>query len=200
MNPRRRTAMRSSAGRSTDNLDEYKDQTLRDLLEDDNFKTSVHQQAVTAVLNRLEAHSKDFDSSQLQGFIKELFNFTADKQKASFDEVSVSHLAQECRVKVTVLKAENLAAKDSDGTSDPYCILSVVEGDNFDQQLFEGKGKYPTKKSSPKNSDLNPEWNETFEFKITRENVANCSLQVQIWDLDDATTKKKIKGLKGMGR
>ncbi len=55
------------------------------------------------------------------------------------------------------------------------------------------------KMTQTRQSCLNPEWDETKEFRINRADVAGCSVQVQIW-AQDYGDEKKVKGLKGVGR
>lgn len=70
-------------------------------------------------------------------------------------------------LKVVVLKARNLAAKDKNGTSDPYLVLAL------------GDSRHATQ-YSPKT--LNPEWNVTIQMPISG---ANCLLlDCVCWDKD----------------
>ncbi|KAF7550539.1 hypothetical protein G7Z17_g5654 [Cylindrodendrum hubeiense] len=70
-------------------------------------------------------------------------------------------------LKVAIIKARNLAAKDRNGTSDPYIVLSL------------GDARVTTH-TEPKT--LNPEWNVTEEIAIT--SVQNLVLDVICWDKD----------------
>ncbi|KAK2593687.1 phosphatidylserine decarboxylase [Conoideocrella luteorostrata] len=70
-------------------------------------------------------------------------------------------------LKLVILKAKNLAAKDRSGTSDPYLV--VTSGDT----------RIVTH-SVPKT--LNPEWNVIEEFPVT--SVHNLLLDVICWDKD----------------
>ncbi|KAH7149679.1 phosphatidylserine decarboxylase-domain-containing protein [Dactylonectria estremocensis] len=70
-------------------------------------------------------------------------------------------------LKVSIIKARNLAAKDRNGTSDPYLVLSL------------GDARITTH-TEPKT--LNPEWNVTEEIAIT--SVQNLVLDVICWDKD----------------
>ncbi|KAH7148911.1 phosphatidylserine decarboxylase-domain-containing protein [Dactylonectria macrodidyma] len=70
-------------------------------------------------------------------------------------------------LKVAIIKARNLAAKDRNGTSDPYLVLSL------------GDARITTH-TEPKT--LNPEWNVTEEIAIT--SVQNLVLDVICWDKD----------------
>ncbi|KAH8699947.1 phosphatidylserine decarboxylase-domain-containing protein [Ilyonectria robusta] len=70
-------------------------------------------------------------------------------------------------LKVSIIKARNLAAKDRNGTSDPYIVLSL------------GDARVTTH-TQPKT--LNPEWNVSQEIAIT--SVQNLVLDVICWDKD----------------
>ncbi|KAK7423113.1 phosphatidylserine decarboxylase [Neonectria punicea] len=70
-------------------------------------------------------------------------------------------------LKVSIIKARNLAAKDRNGTSDPYLVLSL------------GDARVTTH-TEPKT--LNPEWNVTEEMPIT--SVQSLVLDVICWDKD----------------
>ena len=69
-------------------------------------------------------------------------------------------------VLVTVVRAENLLAKDRGGTSDPFTVLILG------RQI---------KKTSIIDKTLNPEWNETFEFETT---PLESNLNVVLYDYD----------------
>ncbi|KAI5462682.1 phosphatidylserine decarboxylase-domain-containing protein [Mariannaea sp. PMI_226] len=70
-------------------------------------------------------------------------------------------------LKVDIIKARNLAAKDRSGTSDPFLVLSL------------GDARITTH-TEPKT--LNPEWNVSEVIRIT--SVQNLVLDVICWDKD----------------
>ncbi|KAI9705074.1 MAG: hypothetical protein M1836_006857 [Candelina mexicana] len=70
-------------------------------------------------------------------------------------------------LQTTVVRGRNLAAKDSNGTSDPYLVVT----------LGEARESTPTISKT-----LNPEWNVTFEFPIV--DVHNLLLECVCWDKD----------------
>ena len=70
-------------------------------------------------------------------------------------------------LRVQVLKGRGLAAKDKNGTSDPYLVLTL------------GDAKEAT---SVVSKTLNPEWNQTYEFPIVTADSA--LLEVICWDKD----------------
>ncbi|XP_023045032.1 BAI1-associated protein 3 isoform X2 [Piliocolobus tephrosceles] len=124
-------------------------------------------------------------------------------------------------LKVSVMRAKNLLAKDPNGFSDPYCMLGILPASDAtrepraqkEQRFGFRKG---SKRSGPlpakciqvtevKSSTLNPVWKEHFLFEI--EDVSTDQLHVDIWDHDDDVSLveacrklNEVIGLKGMGR
>jgi len=70
-------------------------------------------------------------------------------------------------LRANVIKGKNLAAKDRNGTSDPYLVVS----------LGDAKEATPTI-----NKTLNPEWNTTLEMPVVGEQ--NLLLEATCWDKD----------------
>ncbi|VAI20523.1 unnamed protein product [Triticum turgidum subsp. durum] len=71
-----------------------------------------------------------------------------------------------------VVRAQNLKKKDLLGKSDPYAKLKMTDD------------KLPSKKTSVKRSNLNPEWNEEFKFVVT--DPENQSLEINVFDWEQA--------------
>ena len=67
-----------------------------------------------------------------------------------------------------VVRAHNLRKKDLLGKSDPYVKLRLTEE------------KLPSKKTSVKHSNLNPEWNE--EFKLVVKDPETQALELIVYD------------------
>eukprot|EP01134_Creolimax_fragrantissima_P000404 CFRG0404T1 len=63
---------------------------------------------------------------------------------------------------ITINRAFNLLAKDTDGTSDPYCMVGIVPKTTSKIHKY-GPLKFQRTKSVQKN--LNPMWDETFTFE-----------------------------------
>ncbi|XP_073504194.1 BAI1-associated protein 3 isoform X2 [Phyllobates terribilis] len=130
-------------------------------------------------------------------------------------------------LKVTVVQARNLLAKDANGFSDPYCMLGImiVQSSKETEEKKERKFSFRKKKdkmekrssirevlpakyiqvTEVKSNTLNPIWNENFLFEI--DDVFSDLLHLDIWDHDDdvsvAEACKKlneVSGFKGMGR
>ncbi|KAJ5054224.1 uncharacterized protein L3040_000505 [Drepanopeziza brunnea f. sp. 'multigermtubi'] len=70
-------------------------------------------------------------------------------------------------LKVVVLKARNLAAKDKSGTSDPYLVVTLGDSKNATQSV-------------PKT--LNPEWNTTIQMPVN--SASALLLDCVCWDKD----------------
>ncbi len=86
---------------------------------------------------------------------------------------------------LTVLleKIDNLTDKDRIGKSDPYVKFELEK----DKLVFD-KG-YGTKQSTKKSNDLNPEYNEVFEFDGVP-SLNNMELKIWIVDGDIGADKR----------
>lgn len=76
---------------------------------------------------------------------------------------------------VTIIEAEDLAAMDLNGYSDPYVTLALIPD--------AGK-TYPKEKTKIKSKTLNPKWNETFKFQVNYSDLTRLSLQLICLDYD----------------
>lgn len=74
---------------------------------------------------------------------------------------------------VTVVAGRDLAAKDSNGLSDPYVYVWTVP-ELHSKTRCKSKTIYKS---------LNPEWEETFEFEVDTSNP-DGELLVEVWDYD----------------
>ena len=91
-------------------------------------------------------------------------NVSVNKTLQGFS--SLTSMSKVKNVLVTVVRAENLLAKDRGGTSDPFAVLILG------RQIKKTNVIYKT---------LNPEWNETFEFQF---NSQESNLNVVVYDYD----------------
>ncbi|RCV32002.1 hypothetical protein SETIT_6G223000v2 [Setaria italica] len=71
---------------------------------------------------------------------------------------------------VKVVRAQNLRKKDLLGKSDPYVKLKMSDD------------KLPSKKTTVKRSNLNPEWNEDFKFVVTDPETQALEFNVFDWE------------------
>lgn len=71
---------------------------------------------------------------------------------------------------VKVLRAMKLKKKDLLGKSDPYVKLKLTEE------------KLSTKKTTVKHSNLNPEWNEEFNFVVKDPSTQALEINVYDWE------------------
>lgn len=69
-----------------------------------------------------------------------------------------------------VVKAMNLKKKDLLGASDPYVKLKITED------------KLPSKKTTVKHKNLNPEWNEEYNFTVRDPESQAVELAVYDWE------------------
>ena len=163
------------------------------------FNNELYKAAIDVAVNRLESQEGDISEQNLLQYLQNLFQVSEDIQREAIKQEYQASLSDDCLLKVLVQKAENLAIKDVDGSSDPYCLLSVVPTSQYANLK---NGKYSAKKTKVIHSTLNPEWNEGFEISLTRTEVNKSYFQIQLWDYDGETAggAKKVKGVKGMKR
>lgn len=91
---------------------------------------------------------------------------------------------------VHLVKVENLRDQDGVGKSDPYVKFELMK-DNY---VFDKN--YGKKESTKKKNDINPEYNETFEFPDLP-SLNNMVLKIKIMDsdigMDDAIGSAEIQ-------
>ncbi|KAG8006840.1 BAI1-associated protein 3 [Nibea albiflora] len=156
----------------------------------------------------------------------EVFDMGEEEHDIILQKVQESKRAS-FSLRVSVMKAKNLMAKDANGYSDPYCMLGILVGQSPREMEEKKERKFSfrkrkeklEKRSSTKEvlpakciqvtevkpETLNPVWDEHFVFEI--DDVHNDLLHLDIWDHDDdvsvAEACKKlneVSGLRGMGR
>ncbi|CAH9054852.1 unnamed protein product [Cuscuta europaea] len=93
-----------------------------------------------------------------------------DPAKATQRPVGILH--------VKVVRAMNLKKKDLLGASDPYVKLKLAED------------KLPSKKTRVKQRNLNPEWNEEFNFVI--KDPQSQSLDIAVYDWEQVGKHEKM--------
>jgi len=79
---------------------------------------------------------------------------------------------------VKVVRANKLKNKDLMGKSDPYVKLKLTE-DNL-----------PSKKTTVKHNNLNPEWNEEFKFIV--KDPDSQALEISVYDWEQAHLSRQM--------
>ncbi|XP_051878181.1 BAI1-associated protein 3 isoform X2 [Pristis pectinata] len=189
------------------------------LLYEDILYTLIHQTGVPSVTHIT-------NQEEMIHYIQKVFKLDMCDHEAMMCTVKEAK-APSLTLKVTVMEARNLLAKDANGFSDPYCMLGITQG-HATQEVEEKKGRKFSfrrkrekmeKRSSLKNvlpakyiqvtdvksNTLNPVWNESYVFEV--DDIHSDQLHLDIWDHDDDVSVaeacknlNQISGLKGMGR
>ncbi|KAM5131388.1 BAI1-associated protein 3 isoform 4-T4 [Callospermophilus lateralis] len=182
----------------------------------------LYEEALYTVLHRAGTMSPDQvdDEEVLLAYLQQVFGTNPEQHAEAIERVKKAK-APTYALKVSVMRAKNLLAKDPNGFSDPYCMLGILpasgtpreQSGQKEQRFSFRKG---SKRSGPlpakciqvtevKSSTLNPVWKEHFLFEI--EDVSTDQLHLDIWDHDDdvslAEACRKLNeviGLKGMSR
>uniref|UniRef100_A0A8C0ZZW0 BAI1-associated protein 3 n=1 Tax=Castor canadensis TaxID=51338 RepID=A0A8C0ZZW0_CASCN len=182
----------------------------------------LYEEALYTVLHRAGTMGPDQvdDEEALLGYLQQVFGTNPEEHADAIARVKKAK-APTYALKVSVMRAKNLLAKDPNGFSDPYCMLGILPASGAprepsgqkEQRFSFRKG---SKRSGPlpakciqvtevKSSTLNPVWKEHFLFEI--EDVSTDQLHLDIWDHDDdvslAEACRKLNeviGLKGMSR
>ncbi|XP_045141960.1 BAI1-associated protein 3 [Echinops telfairi] len=156
----------------------------------------------------------------------QVFNLNSEELSEAVGRVRKAK-APAYALKVSVVRAKNLLAKDPNGFSDPYCMLGILPASGAPREPTRKEQRFSFRKggrrsgssggprdplpakciqvTEVKSSTLNPVWNENFLFEI--EDVSTDQLHLDIWDHDDDVSLveacgklNEVMGLKGMGR
>ncbi|XP_029014875.1 BAI1-associated protein 3 isoform X1 [Betta splendens] len=188
----------------------------------------LYEEAVYTVVNRVGVPPPEHVKSdeELFAYLIKVFDMGEEEHDIILQKVQEAKRAS-FSLRVSVMKAKNLMAKDANGYSDPYCMLGILLGQSpreaeekkerkfsFRKRREKLEKRSSTKEVLParciqvtevKPETLNPVWNEHFLFEI--DDVQNDLLHLDIWDHDDdvsvAEACKKlneVSGLRGMGR
>ncbi|KAM4530413.1 BAI1-associated protein 3 [Odontesthes bonariensis] len=188
----------------------------------------LYEEAVYTVVNRVGVPAPEHVKSDddLFAYLLKVFDMGEEEHDIILQKVQESKRAN-FSLRVSVMKAKNLMAKDANGYSDPYCMLGILVGQSpreteekkerkfsFRKRREKLEKRSSTKEVLParciqvtevKPETLNPVWDQHFVFEI--DDVHNDLLHLDIWDHDDdvsvAEACKKlneISGLRGMGR
>uniref|UniRef100_A0A2K6GHD8 Double C2-like domain-containing protein n=2 Tax=Propithecus coquereli TaxID=379532 RepID=A0A2K6GHD8_PROCO len=99
--------------------------------------------------------------------------------------LSLCYSSQRGGLLVGVLRCAHLAPMDTNGYSDPFVRLF----------LHPNVGKKSKHKTSVRKKTLNPEFNEEFFYAGPREELAQKTLLVSVWDYDLGTANDFIGGV-----
>ena len=180
-----------------DEIDCYSD-VVANVFDTEEFSNELYKVAIDTAINRFETVESWISEQELLDFVQKLFQKSNAMHQEAVKREMQSCRSKTCVLKVDVIRAENLASKDSDELSDPFCVVSVLPTSQF---VDLNNGKYNTKKTKIIDDNLNPVWNEHKEFVLNRDEISKSYFQLQVWDYDGANdNKKKTKGLKGLTR
>ncbi|XP_078414552.1 BAI1-associated protein 3 [Cetorhinus maximus] len=189
------------------------------LLYEDVLYTLIHQTGVPS-----STHITDQD--EMLRYMQKVFKLDESDHEAVMQRVKEAKMPS-WSLKVTVIGARNLLAKDANGFSDPYCMLGITLGraTRETEEKKERKFSFRKKKdriekrsslrealpakyiqvTDVKPNTLNPVWNESYTFDL--DDIQSDQLHLDIWDHDDEVsvveackTLNQISGFKGMGR
>uniref|UniRef100_A0A2I3SKX8 BAI1 associated protein 3 n=1 Tax=Pan troglodytes TaxID=9598 RepID=A0A2I3SKX8_PANTR len=182
----------------------------------------LYEEALYTVLYRAGTMGPDQvdDEEALLSYLQQVFGTSPEEHTEAIERVRKAK-APTYALKVSVMRAKNLLAKDPNGFSDPYCMLGILPASDATREPRAQKeqrfgfrkgskrgGPLPAKciqVTEVKSSTLNPVWKEHFLFEI--EDVSTDQLHLDIWDHDDDVSLveacrklNEVIGLKGMGR
>uniref|UniRef100_A0A4X2MF19 C2 domain-containing protein n=1 Tax=Vombatus ursinus TaxID=29139 RepID=A0A4X2MF19_VOMUR len=122
------------------------------------------------------------------------FNICLEKRRLEVEEtgeergrilLSLCYSSQRGGLLVGVLRCAHLAPMDANGYSDPFVRIF----------LRPNTGKKSKYKTTVRKKTLNPEFNEEFFYAGQREELAQKTLLVSVWDYDLGTANDFIGGL-----
>ncbi|CAH1393927.1 unnamed protein product, partial [Nezara viridula] len=149
----------------------------------------LYEEVIYEILHSVGADAS-VDKNTLFGYVKNLFKIDDDKHKSACKEAEKKQ-APNIVLDVQVVKARDLAPKDANGFSDPFCTLYLTS---------KSTHRYNT---SVKPETLNPLWQECFSLPV--ESTADDVLILEVWDFDPAETVKEkmtkitsVQGIKGL--
>ncbi|XP_007528061.2 BAI1-associated protein 3 isoform X2 [Erinaceus europaeus] len=182
----------------------------------------LYEEALYTVLYRAGTLGPDQvdDQEALLDYLQQVFGTSLEEHTQAMERVRRAK-APTFALKVSVVQAKNLLAKDPNGFSDPYCMLGIVPASGtLAQQARPREQRSSPRKSSKhssppptkcvqvtevKSSTLNPVWNEHFLLEI--QDVGSDQLRLDIWDHDDDVSLaeacrklNEVMGLRGMSR
>ncbi|XP_076231530.1 rabphilin-3A [Calliopsis andreniformis] len=124
-------------------------------------------------------------------------------------QVSLCYCTKRRALVVTIQRATNLLSMDSNGFSDPFVKLCLIENvmNNqervLDHSIARATRKLISRKNTARNAQnttikwktLNPEWNEEFAFDIRLTDLTKVTLCLTVWDKDFGKSNDYLGGL-----
>ncbi|XP_054426503.1 double C2-like domain-containing protein gamma [Pteronotus mesoamericanus] len=139
---------------------------------------------------RLTKRPKSLDTSRGMSLYEEAAEAEAAGEERGRILLSLCYSSQRGGLLVGVLRCAHLAPMDTNGYSDPFVRLS----------LHPNMGKKSKYKTSVWKKTLNPEFNEEFFYEGSREELAQKTLLVSVWDYDLGIADDFIGGVQLSGR
>jgi len=92
-------------------------------------------------------------------------------------------LSHENKLAINVKECKGLPSMDSNGFSDPYVVIKVLDAKDQDATKIKGKRTKTIKKT------LNPEFNSLVSLKYNKKaDLEGKWLQIEVWDWDLGTS------------
>eukprot|EP01135_Chromosphaera_perkinsii_P001419 Nk52_evm3s168 gene=Nk52_evmTU3s168 len=161
-------------------------------------KISVYESCLESLMARCLFFDQQTFSrgnvSSLVDYLDSMFGIDAAQRRESIDKLChgrerSSIGSGRCygtpKVQVNIVKARNLAAKDRSGKSDPYCGISVLQGvAPKDLEEYAHQTKVVEQ-------NLNPVWNETFQFDLQTGASKKNYVLIDVFDFDETSTARR---------
>ncbi|XP_010634095.1 double C2-like domain-containing protein gamma [Fukomys damarensis] len=134
---------------------------------------------------RLTKRPKSLDTARGMSLYEEEVEAEVAGEERGRILLSLCYSSQRGGLLVGVLRCAHLAPMDANGYSDPFVRLF----------LHPNSGKKSKYKTSVRRKTLNPEFNEEFFYAGPREELAEKTLLVSVWDYDLGTADDFIGGV-----
>ncbi|XP_003798439.2 double C2-like domain-containing protein gamma isoform X2 [Otolemur garnettii] len=134
---------------------------------------------------RLTKRPKSLDTARGMSLYEEEVETEVAGEERGRILLSLCYSSRQGGLLVGVLRCAHLAPMDANGYSDPFVRLF----------LHPNEGKKSKYKTSVRKKTLNPEFNEEFFYAGPREELAQKTLLVSVWDYDLGTANDFIGGV-----